>query len=110
MSYVALATDLFDEVVRFYSENLRFPVVDQWDRASERGRRFDLDGLRLETIDNARKRHPLQLAASADRFHVVVEVDDIDAIHTRLAADAPLPQTVPGARVSSSFAIRTVYP
>ena len=35
MSYVALATDRFDEVVRFYSVDLGFPVIDQWDRPIE---------------------------------------------------------------------------
>jgi catechol 2,3-dioxygenase-like lactoylglutathione lyase family enzyme len=99
MSYVALATDLFDEVVQFYGEYLGFPVVDHWDRENGRGRRFDLDGLRLEILDNARERHPLQLTASANRFHVVVEVDNISAVHARLGAGLLLQTVSWGARI-----------
>ena len=92
MSYVALATDAFDEVVHFYGELLGFPVVDAWDRPNGRGRRFDLSGgLRLEILDNRRERDPLPLGAPADRLHVVVEVDDIDAARTRIALPAPCP-------------------
>ena len=95
MSYVALATQSFDEVARFYGETLGFPVVAQWDRAGGRGRRFDLGGgLRLEILDNARERHSLRLYEPGERTHVVVEVDDIDAAHRRLTVDVPLPQTV----------------
>lgn len=100
MSYVALATDRFDEVVRFYGEDLGFPVVAEWDRAGGRGRRFDLGGLRLEILDNARERLPLRLAEPAERFHVVVEVDDIEAARSRLPFDSPDPQAVSwGARL-----------
>jgi catechol 2,3-dioxygenase-like lactoylglutathione lyase family enzyme len=48
MSYVALATDSFDAVARFYGEDLGFAVAEEWDRANGRGRRFDLHGLRQE--------------------------------------------------------------
>ncbi len=89
MSYVALATDRFELVVRFYGEDLGFPVVAEWDRANGRGHRFDLGGIRLEILDNGRERHPLPLAAPADRFHVVVEVDDVEAARNRLAIAAP---------------------
>ena len=47
MSYVALATDRFDEVALFYGTRLAFPVVEEWDRDNARGRRFELGGLRL---------------------------------------------------------------
>lgn len=100
MSYVALATDRFDEVVSFYGESLGLPVVDRWDRPDARGLRFDLGGMRLEVLDNGRKRQPLRLGEASDRFHVVVEVDDIDLAWRRLQLEAPKPQTTSwGARV-----------
>lgn len=100
MSYVALATDRFDEVVRFYGEGLGFAVVAEWDRPNGRGQRFDLDGLRLEILDNARERRPLPLGEPADRFHVVVEVEDIEAAWRGLAIKAPAPKATSwGARL-----------
>ncbi len=101
MSYVALATDRFDQVVRFYGEDLQLPVVADWDRAGGRGRRFDLGGgLRLEILDNVRERRPLRLNEPEDRFHVVVEVDDIEAARNRLPFTAPEPMDVSwGARL-----------
>jgi hypothetical protein len=38
MSYVALATDAFDKVTRFYGEDLGFPITGDWDRGREAGR------------------------------------------------------------------------
>ena len=100
MSYVALATDRFDEVVRFYGEGLGFSAVDQWDRPDARGLRFDLSGLRLEILDNGRERQPLRLSEPSDRFHVVVEVDDIDLAWRQLQLAAPKPQATSwGARL-----------
>ncbi len=100
MSYVALATDRFDEVVRFYGADLGFPVVEQWDRPNGRGLRFDLGGMRLEILDNGRERKPLALGTPADRFHIVVEVDDIEAARHRIKLDAPPAQeTSWGARL-----------
>ncbi len=92
MSYVALATDSFDAVVRFYGESLGFPMVEEWDRSNGRGRRFDLGGLRLEIPDNTRERQPLRLGEPADRFHVVVEVDDVEAARRRISVPTPAPQ------------------
>lgn len=89
MSYVALVTDRFDEVVRFYGEELGFPVVKQWDRSNARGLRFDVGGMRLEILDNERERKSLALGTPADRFHVVIEVDDIDAAGREIKIDAP---------------------
>jgi catechol 2,3-dioxygenase-like lactoylglutathione lyase family enzyme len=92
VSYVALATDRFDEVVRFYEGSLGFSVVEQWDRPTGRGLRFDLGGMRLEILDNQRERKPLRLGEPADRFHVVIEVDDIEVAKARLEIDTPSPQ------------------
>ena len=92
MSYVALATDRFDAVARFYGELLGFPVVSHWDRANGRGTRFDLDGgLRLEILDNQRERSPMALGDAGDRTHVAVEVPDILAAHARVSAAVPAP-------------------
>jgi len=100
MSYVALVTDRFDEVVRFYGELLEFPCVAHWDRRTGRGQRFDLGGLRLEILDNARERHPAGLASNMDRAHVVVEVDDLHQARSRLRVETPAPtQTSWGARL-----------
>ncbi len=100
MSYVALVTDRYDEMVRFYGEDLGFEVVKQWDRSNARGLRFDLGGIRLEIMDNQRERKPLSLGAPADRFHVVIEVDDIEVARQRIKIDAPPTQdTSWGARL-----------
>lgn len=101
MSYIAFATNAFQEVTYFYGHTLGFAVVDSWDRATGRGRRFDLGGgLRLEILDNARERNPFQLSAPGDRTHVVVEVEDINLAHSRLRFVAPTPLNVSwGARL-----------
>ena len=100
MSYLALATDRFDEVVEFYGDALGFPVVERWDRLNGRGLRFDLAGMRLEVLDNRRERRPQQLGQPADRIHVVVEVDDVDVTWAQIDAVAPEPETTSwGARL-----------
>ena len=100
MSYVALITERYDDAVEFYGGLLDFPVVDKWDRPNARGMRFDLGGMRLEIIDNQREKSPLDLGAPADRFHLVVEVDDIEEARDSIKIDAPLPQdTSWGARL-----------
>ena len=100
MSYVALVTNRFEEVVQFYGEGLGFPVVKQWDRSNARGRRFNVGGMRLEILDNQRERKPLALRTPADRFHVVIEVDDIDVARRDINVDAPPAQTTSwGARM-----------
>jgi catechol 2,3-dioxygenase-like lactoylglutathione lyase family enzyme len=101
VSYVALATDRFDEVAGFYGETLRFPTVAAWDRPGGRGRRFDLGGgLRLEILDNSRERHRCALFGPGERTHIVIEVPDVEAAWRSLAAVAPEPTTVSwGARL-----------
>lgn len=100
MSYVALATDRYDEVVAFYREQLGFPVVESWDRDDARGLRFDIGAMKLEVLDNARKRRPLALGACGDRIHIVVEVDDIEEAWWRIGVEAPGPETASwGARL-----------
>jgi catechol 2,3-dioxygenase-like lactoylglutathione lyase family enzyme len=101
MSYVALATDAFDAMVRFYGEVLLFPVVSQWDRPTGRGRCFDLGcGLRLEILDNVRQKHPAALVAPGMRTHIVIEVNDIDRAWMTMPPESPAPQTTSwGARL-----------
>lgn len=100
MSYIALVTASFEKVTRFYGEDLRFPVVQGWDRPGGRGQRFDLGGLMLEILDNARERRPLALGTPADRVHLVIEVANIDQARRRLRIDAPVPDAVSwGARL-----------
>lgn len=100
MSYIALATDRFDEVVEFYGDALGFPIAERWDRDNGRGLRFDLGGMRLEVLDNRRERRPLELGGAADRIHVVIEVDDVDAAWAQIDAVAPAPETASwGARL-----------
>jgi catechol 2,3-dioxygenase-like lactoylglutathione lyase family enzyme len=100
MSYVALATDSFDEVASFYGELLGFPVVAEWDRPNGRGRRYDLGGLRLEILDNIRERQRLELFTPDQRTHIVIEVENIDVVRRRLALRTPEPRTVSwGARL-----------
>ena len=91
MSYLALATDRFDEMLRFYGEALKFTKLEYWDRPNGRGQRFDLAGLKLEILDNARERQPLCLGASGDRVHVVIEVEDISQARQQLPIETPLP-------------------
>ena len=92
MSYVALVTNRFDEVIRFYGELLCFPIVKQWDRSNARGQRFDTGGMRLEIIDHKREQRQLELGEPADRFHIVIEVESIDAARQRIKIDAPATQ------------------
>ena len=89
MSYVALVTSQFDEVAGFYGELLGFPVVDQWDRSNARGLRFDIGGMKLEIIDNEREQHQRELGDTADKVHIVVEVDNIYEARERIKVDAP---------------------
>jgi hypothetical protein len=78
----------------------RIPVVEQWDRPTGRGRRFDLLGFRVEILDNARERRPLNLGTLGDRVHLVVEVSDLDAACATHRIGAPPPHAVSwGARL-----------
>ena len=100
MSYVALVTNRFDEVTRFYGELLGFSIVKQWERSNARGLRFDTGGMRLEIIDNEREQRQRELGEPADKFHLVVEVDNIDEARERIKIDAPPTQdTSWGARI-----------
>jgi catechol 2,3-dioxygenase-like lactoylglutathione lyase family enzyme len=89
---MAVATDRFEQMAAFYGEMLGFPIVAEWNRAHGRGKRFNLGGLRLEILDNARERRALPLGEAAERFHIVVEVEDLEATRDSIAAPAPAAQ------------------
>lgn len=89
MSYMALVTERFDEMAQFYGELLGFPAVDEWERDNARGVRFDTGGMRLEIIDNTHEQRPLELGETADRVHIVIEVDDVEAARAAIAVPAP---------------------
>ena len=60
MSYAALATDRYDEMVEFYGGTLGFPVVDSWDRPGGR------DHLQLAAVGGL-----VDTVSSLARTHVV---------------------------------------
>lgn len=101
MSYIALATLRFAETLAFYRDRLGFPVLRAWERPGARGSMLDLGGgLRLELLDAAVERRPLELGSVGDRCHLVIEVADLDALHARLGPLAPEPMTTSwGARL-----------
>lgn len=104
MSYVALATSRFDEVVRFYGTALGFPKIRSWDRPRGRGCMFDLGGLRLEVLDAAREQSPQRLGDPAERINLVVEVDDLEAVRRGLGCESPDPTATSwGARLFRVF-------
>ncbi|MFM1802463.1 MAG: hypothetical protein RJA81_1815 [Planctomycetota bacterium] len=92
MSYVALATLRFDEMLAFYSQKLGLKVIESFDRSNARGAFIDLrGGSRLELIDASRQSRPMKLGNQADdRFHIVIETDDISQDAATL--DLPEPQ------------------
>lgn len=100
MSYLALATLRYEEVVKFYGSILAFPVLRSWDRPRGRGCLFDVRGLRLEILDASREQSPQDLGAPGDRVNLVVEVEDVDAVRAALGIVAPEPfNTSWGARL-----------
>lgn len=101
MGWVALATERFEEVERFYGEALGFPLARDRGRPGGKGVVFDLGGgLRLEILDARTAKPPLALGPASDRCHLVVEVEDADAARRRLKLPTPEPVTTSwGARL-----------
>ena len=102
MSYVALATHRFDEMLAFYHQRLGLELIDQFQRPGARGAFVNLgQGARLELIDATAQARPMQLHDTADdRLHIVIECVDIAAEAHRL--DLPSPKKVSwGALVST---------
>lgn len=100
MSFLALVTNRFDDVVSFYGDTLGLPVLDAWDRDNARGRRFDAGGMQIEIIDNQREPQPRELGNCLNRVHVVIEVEDIEAARATMGPRAPdIDETSWGARL-----------
>jgi catechol 2,3-dioxygenase-like lactoylglutathione lyase family enzyme len=106
MSYVALATEAFDQMAFFYGQLLGFPIVAEWDRPRGRGRRYDLGDLRLEILDNLREPTRLTLYQPSGRLHIVIEVKDIDYARRQLTIEAPEPQSTSWEHVFFSCTIQ----
>ena len=90
MGYVAIATANFDSMIRFYT-GLGFRKVRGWDRPNGRGQILELHGLRLEILDASRERFPMRLEPPGDRFHVILEVPDLDQARQGIQGDTPEP-------------------
>jgi predicted enzyme related to lactoylglutathione lyase len=72
-------TDAFAEACRFYDELLGWPVTKHWDEP-EPGRIFGYgDSARIELIR-------IGSAPAVEGVFLSIEVDDVDALHDRLAA------------------------
>jgi glyoxalase/bleomycin resistance protein/dioxygenase superfamily protein len=87
VSYVALATNYFDELVSFYVDLVGFARTASWDRPNARGARLSMRDLRLELLDNTRLRTPFPLGEVGGRLHLVIETDDLDADRTAVRAE-----------------------
>lgn len=99
ISYVSLATERFDEVVRFYSD-LGFQKVRSWDRPNGRGLLLEYQGVHLEVLDAAREKVPMRLEPPGDRFHLVLEVAEVNAVRSTLKIPTADPvDTTWGARL-----------
>jgi hypothetical protein len=56
--------------------------------------------MRLEILDNEREQRQLELGETADKVHIVVEVEDIEEARDRIEIEAPPSQAVSwGARL-----------
>jgi catechol 2,3-dioxygenase-like lactoylglutathione lyase family enzyme len=84
MSYFALATHRFEEMVAFYVERLGLTLLSRFERPGARGAFIELGkGVKLEIVDASVQKRPMSLQNSADdRFHVVIETDDIHGLAT----------------------------
>ena len=91
LSYLAIVTSRFEEMVEFYGATLAGTLVRGWDRPRSRGRVFEIEGLRLEILDADREPRSLRLQPPDDRFHLVFEVENVDAVHARLPDSAEPP-------------------
>jgi len=108
----AYFTPRYDETLSFYADRLGLPVLDSWDRtADDKGTVFGAASGRIEVLHR-----PLDAAVPGHFFDerspqgafMVVEVDDVDACHSRLKdngvpVEAPLQDQSWGHR---SFVIR----
>jgi catechol 2,3-dioxygenase-like lactoylglutathione lyase family enzyme len=74
--------------------------VRGWDRPNGRGLVLELQGLHLEILDATREKFPMRLEPPGDRFHVVLEVADVEQTRKSLKLVTPDPVTTSwGARL-----------
>ena len=87
----AYFTPRYRETVSFYADRLGLPVLDSWDRSTDdKGTVFGAAAGRIEVLNQ-----PLDAAASEHFFDdrspqgafMVVEVDEVDAFHSRLESN-----------------------
>jgi len=80
---VLVGTDDFERSAAFYSEVLGFPVDERWDGPNGRGMLFRVTtGGVIEIVEGT----PRDPAEPASGVSVAVELDDVDAMHDRVAA------------------------
>lgn len=93
MSYFAIATRRFDAMLAFYSERLRLPILERFERPGARGAFIDLGGqTRMELIDAEVQKRPLTIHETADdRLSIVIETSDIKSLAAKLNLPAPEP-------------------
>jgi hypothetical protein len=93
MSYFAIATRRFDAMLAFYSERLKLPILERFDRPGARGAFLDLGGqVRLELIDADVQKRPLTIHETTDdRLSIVIETEDIRSLAATLNLSAPEP-------------------
>jgi len=79
---VLVGTDDFERSVDFYAESLGFPIDEHWDDPDGRGTLFRVTtGGVIEVVEDS-PHHP---AKPVSGVTVAVEVEDVDAVHRRVA-------------------------
>jgi catechol 2,3-dioxygenase-like lactoylglutathione lyase family enzyme len=83
----AYFTPLYDRTVAFLREALEFPVLGSWDRPGDhRGTLFSAASATIEVLESGEEPSERPSGALPDGPFMVIEVDDVDALHERLAA------------------------
>lgn len=100
MSYFAIATTRFEEMLAFYRDHLGLEVISEFARPKARGAFIRLSGdSRMELIDATRQSKPMRLEPTADdRLHIVIETNDIEGFARYRNLSEPQP-TSWGAKV-----------
>lgn len=100
MSYFAIATTRFEEMLAFYRDHLGLEVISEFARPKARGAFIRLSGdSRMELIDATRQSKPMRLEPTADdRLHIVIETNDIEGFARDRNLSEPQP-TSWGAKV-----------
>ena len=80
-------TPRYDDTVAFMRDALELAIVESWDRAGDhRGTVFAVASGLLEVLENEALQRGPSHTASGGPF-AAIEVDDVDALHARLAAN-----------------------